>query len=1061
MKRNVFSLSAIFAALGLAWITTATARADFAPVVITADSYNQDVVVEKTAPAPVIPGGYTTASMDGGTNNNGDTWNEVGYFVANPEVGLPVAGSVFTSTAAADHSYALAPSYTTNDAVMLDASATFTNASLTLKSPAAFGALSFLTSGGNGGCIFRYTVHHQDGTTETGTSPSADWFNGANPAWIANGRVNAQSFALDNYNSSNPRLYSKDVALTNNSSPITSIDLAYVSSAAGAHTCIMAVSGATATGAPFSPILVTGYNADIVVEAAAGHLQPLTGVTSATMDGGVANTGATWYERGYDPLAAATGLPAAGSTLTNTGASDHRYLLPANYTANNAVLLDVDNPTATITLATPAKYAGFSFLSATANGSVTIGYDVNFTDGTTESGTVIAKDWFGNTPVALTANGRVNIDNSLLDNVNNNNPRLYASDFALANTTTAVTSIVLTFVDGGANSRAVIFAVSGSSGAVAPTFDAPLQAVKGNIGDAITLTATASGTSPITYQWQKFTNGAFANISDAGNVSGSATASLAITGITEAEGGDYRLTATNAAGSATTATVTVTVLSTLSSVTAPGDSISVFTGTTPAAETVDHAIDQQTSKYLNFDADGGAPFNGPVGFVVTPSAGRSVVSVLRFYTAGDAPERDPADFKLEGSNDGGTSYSLIASGALALPDARNAGGLALDPLNQAIQQVSLTNTAAFTTYKLSFTNVKNNSTANSMQIGEVELLGVPDNSGSPFIQTQPLPLTARLGGSAQFTVAAGGSPAPSLQWRKGTNGVYVNLTDGANISGATTATLTVNNLGYGDAGDYVVAASNGAGSVSSAPARLTVISTLNDVTAPGDPITSFGDQSDTFWGASADAANAIDDTTTKYVNGGSGFSASAGFPPFVGPVGFVVTPSLGSTVVSGLRVYTADANNERDPVDYKIEGSNDGTSFQVISSGMLSPGSARNAVGLPLDALTQPNQEVLFSNSRAFTTYRVTFANPRTTAANSIQIAEIELLGVAGTSGPSLAISQTGTGQVTITSTQPGQLQSTTAFNGASTVWTNEGAINGSVTVSASGAAKFYRVLVQ
>src|SRR6185312_14087134 len=136
----------------------------------------------------------------GGTNNHGDTWNEAGYFVANPYVGLPVAGSTFTSVSAPDHSYTLAPSYTTNDAVMLDASATFTNASLSVKTPAVFGALSFLTSGGNGGCIFQYTVHHQDGTTEVGTSPSADWFNGVNPAWIANGRVNAQTFTLDNLN---------------------------------------------------------------------------------------------------------------------------------------------------------------------------------------------------------------------------------------------------------------------------------------------------------------------------------------------------------------------------------------------------------------------------------------------------------------------------------------------------------------------------------------------------------------------------------------------------------------------------------------------------------------------------------------------------------------------------------------------------------------------------------------------------------------------------------------------------------------------------------------------
>ncbi|MGN6385160.1 MAG: hypothetical protein ACTHMT_02865, partial [Verrucomicrobiota bacterium] len=149
-----------------------------------------------------------------------------------PDVGLPVAGSTFTSQSDASHSFIMAPDYKANNAILLDASTNFASGTFTLKTPTAYGALSFLTSGGNGGCIFRYTVHHQDGTSETGTLPSADWFNGANPAYIANVRVNAQTFSEDNLDSNNPRLYGKDVTLTNVSSPITSIDLAYVSSAA-------------------------------------------------------------------------------------------------------------------------------------------------------------------------------------------------------------------------------------------------------------------------------------------------------------------------------------------------------------------------------------------------------------------------------------------------------------------------------------------------------------------------------------------------------------------------------------------------------------------------------------------------------------------------------------------------------------------------------------------------------------------------------------------------------------------------------------------------------------
>ena len=66
----------------------------------------------------------------------------------------------------------------------------------------------------------------------------------------------------------------------------------------------------------------------------------------------------------------------------------------------------------------------------------------------------------------------------------------------------------------------------------------------------------------------------------------------------------------------------------------------------------------------------------------------------------------------------------------------------------------------------------------------------------PAITGQPADQTAcTTGGSASFSVTATGSPAPTYQWRKGTT----NLSDGGNIAGATTATLTINPVGAGDA----------------------------------------------------------------------------------------------------------------------------------------------------------------------------------------------------------------------------------------------------------------------
>src|SRR5205823_1595634 len=83
-------------------------RADFAPIGLTSTSYNQDMVVEKTAPAPIVPGGYTTASMDSGLGNSATSWYEQGYNSVSPATGLPPAGSTFTHQSAANHRYTMA-----------------------------------------------------------------------------------------------------------------------------------------------------------------------------------------------------------------------------------------------------------------------------------------------------------------------------------------------------------------------------------------------------------------------------------------------------------------------------------------------------------------------------------------------------------------------------------------------------------------------------------------------------------------------------------------------------------------------------------------------------------------------------------------------------------------------------------------------------------------------------------------------------------------------------------------------------------------------------------------
>jgi hypothetical protein len=140
-------------------------------------------------------------------------------------------------------------------------------------------------------------------------------------------------------------------------------------------------------------------------------------------------------------------------------------------------------------------------------------------------------------------------------------------------------------------------------------------------------------------------------------------------------------------------------------VTQPGDFIIPTSSNSPGNETSENAIDNtSTTKYLNFD-------KLDAGFTVTPSAGDTVVIGLRLTSANDAPDRDPTSFVLSGSRDG-NSFTEIARGTIPDFTARF-----------FTVEVAFSNPAPYLHYRLLFPTVRNATSANSVQISEVELLG--------------------------------------------------------------------------------------------------------------------------------------------------------------------------------------------------------------------------------------------------------------------------------------------------------------------------------------------------
>jgi hypothetical protein len=138
----------------------------------------------------------------------------------------------------------------------------------------------------------------------------------------------------------------------------------------------------------------------------------------------------------------------------------------------------------------------------------------------------------------------------------------------------------------------------------------------------------------------------------------------------------------------------------------------------PGAEGPANAINGTLAKYLNFGKENS-------GFIVTPSVGSSVIDSFQITTANDFEGRDPSSFELYGTNDAivsednslgnGESWTLIESGALALPVERDTLG----------EVVNVTNMEAYNSYRMVFPTVKDpmGDLIDSLQIAEIQFFG--------------------------------------------------------------------------------------------------------------------------------------------------------------------------------------------------------------------------------------------------------------------------------------------------------------------------------------------------
>lgn len=340
-----------------------------------------------------------------------------------------------------------------------------------------------------------------------------------------------------------------------------------------------------------------------------------------------------------------------------------------------------------------------------------------------------------------------------------------------------------------------------------------------------TFSAAVTGTPAPTLQWQRLNvQGVWADIA------GAKSSSYTIASASSADdGAQFRLVATNSAGTAASAPAVLNVVSqaappavvsTSGDLTVPVGSPAVFAvtvnGTAPLSFQWHRngvALTGANAPILRLDQVSSAhagsytlQVSNPAGSVTSPAQRLTVVPADSGVIAPTIVTQ-PASVTVNAGNTASFAVAVTGTGPLTYQWRRNS-----TPIGGATSAV-YTIAAAATTDAGAYSVVISNA-AGSATSGAATLTVNPAPAPvAPSITTQPSGLVVIPGATATFAVAATGTGPLSFQWRR----------NGADLLGATNSVLTLNNVSGADAGDYSVVVSNAAGNVTSANAPLILI----------------------------------------------------------------------------------------------------------------------------------------------------------------------------------------------------------------------------------------------
>jgi hypothetical protein len=357
--------------------------------------------------------------------------------------------------------------------------------------------------------------------------------------------------------------------------------------------------------------------------------------------------------------------------------------------------------------------------------------------------------------------------------------------------------------------------VGGGATATTPTITAQPVGQVVAVGSTVSLSVTASGTAPFTYQWSK--NGAA--------IAGASNAALAVANAQASDSGTYRVTITNAAGSITSTAAQVTI-----------DGGAVFTPPAITAQPAGATVVEGGTASFAVTATGTAPLTyqwrrngaalsgatnatltivgvlladaGNYAVVVTNRAG-SITTATGLLTVTPAATRPVVTVQPQGLS------ALVGASVTLAVTATGTPPLSYQWSKDGAPLVGATG-ATLSLANLQAANAGNYSIVVTNALGSTPSAAAPltltATAVAPTIATQPVAQSAAPGASATFSVVADGTAPFTYQWRR----------NGAVLAGATAASLALTDLRLADAGSYSVAITNSVGTTTSGAASLTV-----------------------------------------------------------------------------------------------------------------------------------------------------------------------------------------------------------------------------------------------